>query len=108
MPSQRWAVGRPGRPRQRLRANLNRGNWATLENAMAECRTLPAGRMRYAIGVSYPDDEALVPDRFTMEVVDQESGVGVFLAFQNVDDGGSGGDDEVATGVDFLEAAGCD
>jgi hypothetical protein len=88
-------------------ANFNRGNWAVLENKMALCRVLPAGRMRYYIGSNYPNGTALVPNNMTMQLTNQATGSSVSLSFSNTDGGGSSGVSEKNRGVTFLTNNGC-
>jgi hypothetical protein len=88
-------------------ANFNRGNWAQLENKMATCGSLPAGRLRYYIGANYPNTTALVPNNLTMELRNQSTGSSVLLSFSNTDYGGSSGTTEKNRGVTFLTNQGC-
>ncbi|QSQ24779.1 DNA/RNA non-specific endonuclease [Pyxidicoccus parkwayensis] len=88
-------------------ANFNRGNWAQLENKMALCGGLPAGRLRYTIGASYPNSTALIPNTLTMEIKNQSSGSSVSMSFSNVDYGGSNGTNERTRGVNWLTSQGC-
>jgi hypothetical protein len=86
-------------------ANLNRGTWATLENQIAKCGSLPAEALRYFVGAQYLGDTALVPHALTVELTGPSEGV--FLSFDNVDAGGPGGPAEKNRGVDFLRRQGC-
>jgi DNA/RNA non-specific endonuclease len=88
-------------------ANFNRGNWVVLENKMARCSGLPAGRLRYYIGANYPNGSALVPNNFTMQITNRVSGASVSLSFANTDGGGSNGTNEKDRGVAFLTGQGC-
>jgi hypothetical protein len=88
-------------------ANFNRGNWAQLENKMATCSGLPAGRLRYSITVSYPNSTALVPHTFGMQITNRAVMSSVTMSFTNVDGGGSSGTRERTRGVNFLSSSGC-
>ncbi|WP_342380023.1 DNA/RNA non-specific endonuclease [Myxococcus stipitatus] len=88
-------------------ANFNRGNWVALENAMADCGSLPNGRMRYTLGANYPNSTTLIPNTMTMEIQNQSSGASVSLSFTNTDGGGSNGASERARGVNWLASQGC-
>ncbi|WP_233278228.1 DNA/RNA non-specific endonuclease [Myxococcus stipitatus] len=88
-------------------ANFNRGNWVALENAMADCGSLPNGRMRYTIGVGYPNSTTLIPNTMTMDIRNQSSGASISLAFTNTDGGGANGPSERARGVNWLASQGC-
>jgi hypothetical protein len=88
-------------------ANFNRGNWATLENKMARCASLPSGRLRYFIGANYPNSGTLIPNNLTMEIRNQSTGSSVLLSFANTDGGGSNGTNEKNRGVTFLTNQGC-
>ncbi|WP_241758371.1 DNA/RNA non-specific endonuclease [Myxococcus landrumensis] len=88
-------------------ANFNRGNWVALENAMADCGSLPSGRMRYTLGANYPNSTTLIPNTMTMEIQNQSSGASVSLSFTNTDGGGSNGASERARGVNWLTSQGC-
>ncbi len=88
-------------------ANFNRGTWVTLENKMAKCASLPNGRMRYTIGVSYPNSTTLIPNTMTMEIRNQSTGSSVFMSFANTDGGGPNGTTEKNRGVNFLTSQGC-
>lgn len=72
-------------------ANFNRGNWVQLENAMAGCGSLPAGRMRYSITVGYANTTALVPTTFGMVITNRTTSSSVTMSFTNVDGGGTNG-----------------
>jgi hypothetical protein len=87
--------------------NFNRGNWATLENKMAKCASLPNGRLRYYIGANYPNSTTLIPNTMTMEIRNQSTGASVLLSFQNTDYGGPNGTSEKNRGVTFLTNQGC-
>lgn len=88
-------------------ANFNRGNWAQLENAMAGCGSLPAGRMRYSITVGYANSKALVPATFGMQITNQVTSSSVAMSFTNVDGGGSNGTATRTRGTAFLTSNGC-
>lgn len=88
-------------------ANFNRGNWAVLENKMADCAGLPNGRFEYYISVGYSNSTKLVPSSFGMEITNQSSGSSVSLSFSNTDGGGSNGTSEKNRGVTFLTNNGC-
>ncbi|GMU01768.1 hypothetical protein KH5H1_58880 [Corallococcus caeni] len=88
-------------------ANFNRGNWLQLENKMANCASLPIGRLRYAIGANYPNSTALIPNTLTMEITNQSTGSAVSMSFSNVDYGGSNGTNERTRGVNWLTSQGC-
>lgn len=88
-------------------ANFNRGNWAQLENAMAGCASLPAGRMRYSITVAYPNSTALVPTTFGMQITNQVTSSSVTMSFTNVDGGGTNGTATRTRGTAFLTSNGC-
>lgn len=88
-------------------ANFNRGNWVQLENAMARCGRLPAGRMRYSVSVGYPNSSALVPSSFGMVITNRSTSSSVTLSFSNVDGGGSNGTATRQRGVSFLTSNGC-
>jgi hypothetical protein len=88
-------------------ANFNRGNWAQLENAMALCDNLPAGRMRYSITVGYSNTSALVPTSFGMVITNRSTSSSVTLSFSNVDGGGTSGTTTRQRGVAFLTSNGC-
>ena len=88
-------------------ANFNRGNWAQLENKMATCASLPAGRLRYYIGANYPNGSTLIPNNMTMQITNQSSGANVSLSFSNTDYGGSNGTNERNRGTTFLSGQGC-
>lgn len=83
-------------------ANFNRGNWAQLENTMAGCAGLPAGRMRYSITGGYANTTALVPATFGMQITNRITSGSVTMSFSNVDGGGSNGTSERGRGVAFL------
>jgi len=87
--------------------NFNRGNWAVLENKMAKCSVLPAGRIRYYISANYPNGSALIPNTMGMQLTNQSSGSSVSLAFTNTDYGGPNGTSEKNRGVTFLTNQGC-
>lgn len=87
--------------------NFNRGNWATLENKMAKCGSLPSGRLRYTVGAGYPNSSALIPNTMTMEIRNQSTGAIVNMSFTNTDYGGSNGTNEKNKGVTFLTNQGC-
>ena len=88
-------------------ANFNRGNWVQLENKMAACGGLPAGRLRYTISVGYPNSTTLIPSTMTMEIRNQSTGSSVTLSFTNTDYGGSNGTTERTRGVNWLTSQGC-
>lgn len=88
-------------------ANFNRGNWAVLENKMADCAGLPNGRFEYYISVSYSSSTKLVPSSFGMAITNRSSGSSVSLSFSNTDGGGSSGASEKNRGVTFLSNNGC-
>jgi len=88
-------------------ANFNRGNWLQLENKMANCGSLPDGRLRYYIGANYSNSTKLVPSTMTMEIRNQSSGSSVYMSFTNVDYGGSSGTSERNRGVTWLTGQGC-
>jgi hypothetical protein len=88
-------------------ANFNRGNWLQLENKMAGCGSLPAGRLRYYIGANYPNSTALIPNTMSMELRNQSTGSYVLLSFTNVDYGGTNGTNERNRGVTWLSNQGC-
>ena len=88
-------------------ANFNRGNWLQLENKMAQCGSLPSGRLRYYIGANYSNTTKLVPSTMTMEIRNQSSGASVSLSFTNVDYGGTNGTTERQRGVTWLTNQGC-
>ncbi len=88
-------------------ANFNRGNWATLENKMAKCGSLPSGQLRYFISADYPNATALVPNTLGMQITNQSSGSSVTLSFVNTDYGGSNGTNEKNRGITFLTNQGC-
>lgn len=88
-------------------ANFNRGNWAVLENKMADCAGLPNGRFEYYITVGYSNSTKLVPSSFGMRLTNRSSGSGVSLSFSNTDSGGSSGVSEKNRGVTFLTNNGC-
>ncbi len=88
-------------------ANFNRGNWATLENKMANCGALANGRLRYYITVTYPSTTALIPSKFYMKITNNSSGSYVNLTFDNVDGGGTSGASEKSRGITFLTNQGC-
>jgi hypothetical protein len=88
-------------------ANFNRGNWAQLENKMAKCSSLPAGRIRYSITVGYANSTNLVPGTFAMALTNRSTGSGVTLNFTNVDYGGANGTSERTRGTTFLTNNGC-
>lgn len=88
-------------------ANFNRGNWATLENKMATCASLPAGRLRYYIGSNYPNSTTVIPNNMTMQFTNQSSGANLTLSFDNTDYGGSNGTNQKNSGVSFLTNQGC-
>ncbi len=86
-------------------SNFNRGSWAVVENRIADCDGLPTGELRYFVAVTYPDDVALVPDRFSMEITASDGGV--LLDFENEEGGGPQGAEEQRRGVAFLRSHGC-
>lgn len=88
-------------------ANFNRGNWLQLENKMAQCGSLPAGRLRYYIGANYSNSTALIPGTMTMEIRNQSTGSSVSMSFTNVDYGGSNGTSERTRGTTWLTGQGC-
>ena len=88
-------------------ANFNRGNWAVLENKMADCAGLPNGRFRYYISVGYSNGTKVVPSSFGMQLTNQSSGSSISLSFSNTDGGGSSGVSEKNRGVTFLTNNGC-
>jgi hypothetical protein len=88
-------------------ANFNRGNWVQLENKMAGCGSLPAGRMRYSITVGYAGSTALVPQTFGMQITNRSTLASVTMSFTNVDGGGGSGTSERTRGVNFLTGQGC-
>jgi hypothetical protein len=88
-------------------ANFNRGNWVALENKMAKCGSLPSGRLRYAIAVTYPNATTLIPSTMSMAITNRSTGANVVLSFQNVDGGGPSGTSEKNRGIAFLTAQGC-
>lgn len=88
-------------------ANFNRGNWVQLENAMARCGRLPAGRMRYSVSVGYPNSSALVPSSFGMVITNRSTSSSVTMSFSNTDGGGSSGTATRQRGVSFLTSNGC-
>jgi hypothetical protein len=88
-------------------ANFNRGNWVQLENAMAGCGSLPAGRMRYSITVGYANTTALVPTTFGMVITNRTTSSSVTMSFTNVDGGGTNGTATRTRGTAFLTSNGC-
>jgi DNA/RNA non-specific endonuclease len=88
-------------------ANFNRGNWVQLENAMAGCGSLPAGRMRYSITVGYANTAALVPNTFGMVITNRTTSSSVTMSFTNVDGGGTNGTATRQRGTAFLTSNGC-
>jgi hypothetical protein len=88
-------------------ANFNRGNWVQLENKMATCSSLPAGRMRYSITVGYANTTALVPQTFGMQITNRSTLSSVTMSFTNVDGGGASGTSERGRGVTYLTNNGC-
>lgn len=88
-------------------ANFNRGNYAQLENKMAQCGGLSSGRMNYSITVSYPNSTTLIPSTWNVYIQDRTQGDSVSLNFQNTSQGGSNGTSERDRGVSFLSANGC-
>lgn len=88
-------------------AHFNRGNWAQLENTMADCYRLPVAAMRYSIGVSYLDAAALIPAYFTMTITSQNDESKIVLKFTNSQGGGNSGEAERTRGVEFLRSRGC-
>ncbi len=88
-------------------ANFNRGNWAVLENKMADCAGLPNGRFRYYITVGYSNSTKVVPSSFGMQITNQSSGSSISLSFSNTDGGGANGVSEKNRGVTFLTNSGC-
>lgn len=94
--------------------NLNRGNWAQVENQAADCAELPSsqnGRVMFHSRAYYPTTSALVPHRFRIVLEDtgacSSSGSSVNINFDNEYQGGSDGIDEREEGVEFLESIGC-
>jgi hypothetical protein len=88
-------------------ANFNRGNYAQLENKMAQCGGLSSGRMLYSITVSYPNSTTLIPSTWNVYIQDRTQGDYVSLNFLNASQGGSNGTSERDRGVNFLSANGC-
>lgn len=88
-------------------ANFNRGNWAQLENAMARCGSLPAGRLRYSVTVSYPNSSTLIPSSFGLVITNRSTSSSTSLSFSNTDGGGSSGTTTRQRGVSFLQSNGC-
>lgn len=88
-------------------ANFNRGNYAQLENKMAQCGGLSSGRMLYSITVSYPNSTTLIPSTWNVYIQDRTQGDYVSLNFQNASQGGPNGTSERERGVSFLAANGC-
>ena len=88
--------------------NFNRGNWVKLENKLATCKHLDDGQLFYAIRVYYPDEVSLIPHKMEMYIEDKVSQRNVRMIFDNIDEGGSQGDEQSARGVDFLTSLGCE
>jgi hypothetical protein len=78
-----------------------------LENKMASCGPLPAGRIRYYIGANYPNSATLIPSTMIMQLTNQAIGSSVSLSFTNTDGDGTNGTTEKNRGVTFLTNQGC-
>ncbi|MEM1115369.1 MAG: DNA/RNA non-specific endonuclease [Bacteroidota bacterium] len=86
--------------------NFNRGNWARIENQLADCDRLGSGVVAYYVTVSYANGSTLTPYRFTSNV--SISGSAWENAyFSNTTKGGSNGDAERAGMVSWLQSRGC-
>lgn len=88
-------------------ANFNRGNWAQIENKMAQCGGLPSGRLLYKTSAGYPNGSTLIPSTMGLFIKDMVQGDSIARTFQNVDYGGSNGTTYRTQVVDFLSAQGC-
>lgn len=87
--------------------NFNRGNWAQIENKMAECRHLPESSLFYYVRAAYADAVSLVPERMTLIVENRDTRERVWLTFDNVAQGGADGTEQRTQVVEFLDSQGC-
>jgi hypothetical protein len=87
--------------------NFNRGNWVAVENKLAKCDAVPAGRIRYQVNVGYSNSTKLVPSTFGAQINNTSTGASVSLSFTNTAGGGSNGTSEKNRGVTFLTNQGC-
>jgi hypothetical protein len=87
--------------------NFNRGNWAQIENKMAQCGGLPSGRLMYRASAGYPNGSTLIPSTIGLLIQDVVQGDSISKTFQNVDYGGSNGTTYRTQVVSFLDAQGC-
>lgn len=88
-------------------ANFNRGNWAQIENKMAQCGGLSSGRLLYKTSAGYSNGSTLIPSTIGLFIKDMVQGDSISKTFQNVDYGGSNGTTYRIQVVDFLSAQGC-
>jgi hypothetical protein len=87
--------------------NFNRGNWAQIENAAADCGALPAERIFYYVRADYGNSTSIVPTTMSLTLENRDTGDSVSFTFTNIDAGGSNGTADRNEAVDFLEAQGC-
>lgn len=87
--------------------NFNRGNWAQIENAAADCDALPDELIFYYVRADYGNSTDLVPATMSLIVENRDTGESVSFEFTNVDAGGPDGTNQRIEAVDFLAAQGC-
>lgn len=87
--------------------NFNRGNWAQIENKMAQCEHLPEASLFYYVRVAYADESVLIPEEITLIIENRDSRESVRLRFDNLSQGGLEGTVQRDRAVEFLDEQGC-